>query len=158
MLVLLQVFVLFISSSFCSTGFAHTPAGDGIAHVSGQTVGPVTRGPVSHVSGQPPVPADLKEWLNHPKNMAKMWAVTKMSINAIPAPKSLQELEYLLMTMGSIVSQKLALLKALAGGKPPNLQNKLESLGHNPDRGLLYKLLNANSAPHLHQLMKEEGL
>ena len=67
--------------------------------------------------------------------MAKMWAVTKMSINAIPAPKSLQELEYLLMTMGSIVSQKLALLKALAGGKHPNLQNKLESLGHNPDRG-----------------------
>merc|ERR1719219_163220 len=131
MLVLLQVFFLFISASFSST----------------QKPPPVTSPGLT--------PRNVKEWLDDPKNMKLLWALGKETLMALPPPKNLDELEYFLITINKVVSQKLALLKLLANGGHPEVARKLEALGPNPHPGVLKRLLNANSAPHLNQLLGE---
>merc|ERR1719219_1725575 len=138
MLVLLQVFFLFASAA---------------ASASGPPIRPPTTQP--GVDGLNP--STLKEWLDDPKNMATLWGLAKQTLIALPPPKNLDELEYFLITINKVVSQKVALLKLLINGGHPDIARRLQSIGPNPDPGVLMRLLNANSAPHLHQLLKREG-
>merc|ERR1719219_2123558 len=108
MLVLLQVFFLFISSSLSST-----------PHPNSFT------------------PGNVKEWLDNPHNMAMLWNLGKQILMGLPPPKNLGELESILTIAGQVLGQKLALLKALAGGDHPELSKKLEALGPNPHPGVL---------------------
>merc|ERR1719219_468417 len=136
MLVLLQVFFLFASAAASASGPPITPptqTGDGLT------------------------PRNVKEWLDDPKNMKLLWALGKETLMALPPPKNLDELEYFLITISKVVSQKVALLKFLINGGHPDIARRLQSIGPNPDPGVLKRLLNANSAPHLHQLLKREG-
>merc|ERR550519_718389 len=136
LVMLLQVFLLFISSSLSST-----PVPDYIATVSGAPHAPRN-------------PTNLKDWLDNPKNMNMLWSLAKMALDNLPPPRNLEELENFLTTMGQIVSQKLALLKSLSAGQNPEVAKKLEALGPNPDKGVIMRLLNANSASHLDALLK----
>merc|ERR1719219_2735999 len=125
MLVLLQVFFLFASAA---------------ASASGPPITPPTQPGVDGLN-----PSTLKEWLDDPKNMATLWGLAKQTLIALPPPKNLDELEYFLTTINKVVSQKLALIKALAAGDHPEVSKKLEALGPNPHPGVLKRLLNANS-------------
>ena len=121
MLVLLQVFILFISASLSSA-----------------QVGPPVRPPQSGPPVKPPVklnPSNLKKWLDDPNNMKILWGLAKQSLLVLPPPKNLDELEYFLTTINQVVSQKLALIKNLAAGDHPEVSKKLEALGPNPHPG-----------------------
>merc|ERR1739847_19358 len=137
MLVLLQVFFLFASAA---------------ASASGPPISPPTT-----QTGDGLNPRNVKEWLDDPKNMAILWGLAKQSLLVLPPPKNLDELEYFLITINKVVSQKVALLKLLINGGHPEVARRLQRIGPNPDPGVLMRLLNANSAPHLHQLLKREG-
>ena len=83
-------------------------------------------------------PTELKQWLDNPTNMKMLWSMAKRTVNDLPAPRNLEELEYFLTSMGRIVSQKVALLKSLAAGEHPDVAANLQALGHNPDKGRVH--------------------
>ena len=75
------------------------------------------------VSGGAPLPrspANLKQWLDNPTNMKMLWAMAKRTINDLPAPRNLEELEYFLTSIGQIASFKLTFVKGLTEGEHPS--------------------------------------
>merc|ERR1719510_2820716 len=125
-LMLFQVFFFLISSSFSFKGIA------------------------------PPYPtkgSNVKMWLNTPKNMETLWNIAKRTIDDLPPPRNINELERMVFDLGEITFKQISLLKSVAEGSHPSVEPKLEALGAEPDEGVLQKLLVAESLPHMHRIL-----
>merc|ERR1711936_1170576 len=149
---LLQVFLLFISASLSSPqpqgGPPIKPPGHGGPPIKPPGHGGPPIKPPGH--GGPPIkpptgtltPTELKQWLDNPTNMNMLWSMAKRTVNSLPPPRNLEELEYFLTSIGQIARTKLTLLKGLTEGDPPRPI----------DKGFLMGLLHANSVARIQQL------
>ena len=109
LVLLLQVFLLFISSSLSSP--------------QPPPIKPPTHGGPDY---EPPhfkthtiTTTELKKLLDNPTYMKMLWSMAKKRVNALPPPRNLEQLEMLLISIGQIVSQKLTLAKKMTEGNHP---------------------------------------